>query len=479
MSRERRRYAKTLLPATSLLALGMLLWTAARPAWSDDRDLLRQSAGNPYVFVILDTTGSMSEKPGTTTQAFMGGDDPASKLYGAKQALYQVMSQFTDISYGFATLPNDDNLRVFRKHWIYSLDAAPSWSATLDYPVQGQGYTFGYGGTTSSPDVQFSCGSPGSLPANSGTFKTLIDNPQTGDLGNLTYSLWLKQSNRIYYVETLLTNGSKLGDATISVSTRRRRLATGSNKCGNNPPSNSNFDETLGFVTVTYTLVSDALLTDQIADTTSSNNWCTGLEPNTDASSDPYTITSVNPHIDVNLRYPTTANSSFSGNRLFDVGDFLPLDWTQDNKNEVLARLAPNLRLGETVPDFRNARYFQDAITGNPSGSSYALQLKNTSVHPLISGGNTPLGNSLQNFRTWYSGCATGTCKNTPGWASVAATSDPNWACRKKYVLVLTDGDETCGNASGACSTASALHNTDGVTVFVIGFGVANGSSNT
>jgi len=455
----------------------MLLWTPARPAWSDDRDLLRQSAGNPYVFVILDTSGSMSEQPGSSTESFMGGDDPASKIYGAKQALYQVMTQFNDISYGFASF-NQDGLRVFRKHWIYSPDAAPSWNATLGYPIQDQGYTFGYGGTTTSPDIQFSCGSPTTLPASGSTFTTLIDNPETGDLGaNLTYGLWLKQGTRTYYVETLLTNGSKLGDPTISVSTRRRRLATGSGKCGTNPPSNSTFDETLGFFTVTYTLITDAVLSDQIADKTATNT-CSGVDPNTDTSSDSYKITGVTPNVTVNLKYPTTKNPSFLTNALFDEGDFLPLSWTKDNKDEVLRRLAPNLRLGETVPDFRIARYFQDAITGNTSGS-YALQLKNAAVHPMISEGSTPLGNSLQAFRTWYAGCVTGTCSSTPGWAKVAATSDSNWACRKKYVIILTDGDETCSNAAGACSSAKALHDTDGVTVFVIGFGVASGSSNT
>jgi Tfp pilus tip-associated adhesin PilY1 len=486
MSRERRRHTCcSLLPAVLLLALGMLLWTPARPAWSDDRDLLRQSAGNPYVFVILDTTGSMSEMPGTTTESFMGGDDPASKLYGAKQALYQVMTQFTDISYGFATLPNDNALRVFRKHWIYMPNAAPSWNATLGYPIAAQGYTFGYGGTATSPDIQFTCTSPAALPASAGNFKTLIDNPQTGDLGNLTYGVWLSQGGRIYYVETLLTNGSKLGDPTVSVSTRRRRLATGSNRCGSNPPTNSNFDETLGFFTVTYTLVSDALLSDQIDDSTSTansgsnDNWCTGVEPNTDTASDTYKITSVTPNVTVNLRYPTTSNPSFVGNALFDEGDFLPLNWTKDNKDEILNRLAPNLRLGESTPDFRVARYFQDNFTGTTASGSYALQLKNTAVHPFIAGGNTPLGNSLQNFRSWYSGCVTGVCGKNLGWASVAAKSDPNWACRKKYVLVLTDGDETCGNAAGACTTATALQSTDGVTIFVIGFGVASGSSNT
>src|ERR1700755_2814344 len=98
MSRQRRRHSLlSALPPVLSLALGMLLWTPARPAWSDDRDLLRQSSGNPYVMVLLDTSGSMNEIPNQAgIDALASGDDSNSKLYSAKQALYQVMTQFNN-----------------------------------------------------------------------------------------------------------------------------------------------------------------------------------------------------------------------------------------------------------------------------------------------------------------------------------------------------------------------------------------------
>ena len=46
------------------------------------------------------------------------------------------------------------------------------------------------------------------------------------------------------------------------------------------------------------------------------------------------------------------------------------------------------------------------------------------SIHaPLIAGGATPIGASLQSFRTWFSGCASGACPANAGWKAVAAES--------------------------------------------------------
>ena len=497
MSRQRCRHAAhSLLPAALTLALGMGLWTQVRPAWSDDRDLLRQSSGDPYVFVILDTSGSMNEIPNQAgIDALAAGDDTNSKLYGAKQALYQVMTQFNNISYGFATF-NQDGLRVLRKHWIYKPNVDPTWSATLPYPTAGQGYAFGGGAPNSSFDanvqVQYTCTSPQTVPATNANLRQMVGYPRTGDNGDKTFGAWVRFGGRTYYVESKLANGSKLGDSSITVSWQRRRLQTGtaSTKCGANAPLTTAFDaaDQVSFYNVTYSLITDAVL-DNLYDTSSTtgadekqaSNTCgsgtspvIGYDPNSDTTADGYKITTVTPNVTVNLKYPTTTNPSFPTNTVFNEGDFLPLSWTKNNKDEVLDRLAPNLRLGETTPDFRVAHYFQDAITG--TGTSFALQLKNTSVHPLIGEGNTPLATTLQAYKTWYE-----------AWATVAAANDPEWACRRKYVLILTDGDETCNknppntgpiDITPACTAAATLKGSDSVTTFVIGFGVASGSAN-
>ena len=43
--------------------LALLLWIAAGAAVADDRDLLRESSGEPYVFILFDTSGSMHWTP--------------------------------------------------------------------------------------------------------------------------------------------------------------------------------------------------------------------------------------------------------------------------------------------------------------------------------------------------------------------------------------------------------------------------------
>lgn len=461
-----------MIPAVMLAFLGALVSVSVVPAWGDDRQLLRESSGDPYLFILLDTSGSMQEEPETSNNAFAGGDDPASKLYQAKEALYQVMSEFDTISFGFATF-NQDDLHAERKHFIYQPTSNPSWSSTLGYPVLGQRYIFGGGGG----NTQYSCGSPLSLPASGSNLDDLVQAPRTGDLGNQTLGTWLKQGTRTYYVETRIkSGGGTLGNATLQIEVRRRRVDTvGSNNCGSSPPSNTDFDNDTGFITLTYAFVTDALLRVPVSDITATNT-CSGWDPNSDASSDDYIITSTSPDTTVNLKYPTTVNPSFSTNRKFDSGDMLPLDWTRDNKDEILRRLAPNLRLGESVPDFRQARYFEDLST-SVNNSDRALKLRSSSARPLLAEGNTPLGNSVESFRTWYAGCAQGTCPKNSGWKDVAALNDPNWPCRKKFLLVLTDGDETCSNGNGACSGTASLRAQEGITTFVVAFGLPGGSN--
>ena len=79
-------------------------------AHADDRDILRDSSTKPYVFVILDTSGSMNWAPkctrprstaGTCTYLCptgdcavpRDGDDPASKFRQSKEALYEVLQR--------------------------------------------------------------------------------------------------------------------------------------------------------------------------------------------------------------------------------------------------------------------------------------------------------------------------------------------------------------------------------------------------
>ncbi|MEM1178907.1 MAG: PilC/PilY family type IV pilus protein [Acidobacteriota bacterium] len=139
------------------------------------------------------------------------------------------------------------------------------------------------------------------------------------------------------------------------------------------------------------------------------------------------------------------------------------------------------------LPDFRTAVYFKDTYDENPSNRRRRLRLRDESERPLVASGMTPLNGALQDFQLWYQGGPNQSCdldpgENPIGWCQYAAVFDLNWNCRQKYVLMITDGDETCDLPSGdenypACDTAGDLL-TDGVRTFVVGFGLPEDEDN-
>src|SRR6202035_718270 len=87
-----------------VLALAVFALAIGRAASADDRQLLRKSTAEPYVLIVLDTSGSMNWAPPCSPADFAAGacnflcptgdcyvpkqgDDPASKTYQAKQAI--------------------------------------------------------------------------------------------------------------------------------------------------------------------------------------------------------------------------------------------------------------------------------------------------------------------------------------------------------------------------------------------------------
>ena len=190
---------------------------------------------------------------------------------------------------------------------------------------------------------------------------------------------------------------------------------------------------------------------------------------------------------------------------IFDHGDFIPFDWLADNNKEIRTYLAPNTIDSGADPDYRVVTYFQDRTwntTGDPDRvlrSDRKLRLKddldfsNTGSdpddadddvyvadtalankrRPLVSWGSTPIYKSVQQFRSWYT-----------DWVKYAKVRDPDWQCRAKYLLFLTDGDETCdqGPPLPICAASndvlylsSSLAVEDRVKTYVVGFGLPGG----
>jgi hypothetical protein len=209
-------------------------------------------------------------------------------------------------------------------------------------------------------------------------------------------------------------------------------------------------------------------------------NTCTGGDHNDDADADKYPDSA-----GYNLRWPTdpdppplrfdTDGDGFLDLEDFPVGDLVPFDWEDDHKVDLLERLAPNTGVNPAAPpDFRVASYFRDV---HQSGEDF-LRLKDERMRPMVAEGATPLGGAVADFREWYSGCRIGTCPGATGWQDVAVVFDRDFNCRKKFLIVLTDGDNTCTGPS-ACTGTASLQAQLGIKTYVVAFGVAQGNGNT
>jgi hypothetical protein len=507
-----------LCPAAALAGLlGLALLAAGSgTASADDRDLLRESSGRPYVFIILDTSGSMNWTPPCSQADFnankcktlcpyrdcyarLQADDASSKFYQAKQALYEVLKDVKDVQFGFATY-NQDDLYVEAKHWIYlagsggvSLPGSGSIPARV-FPAVGAEDIIGnlWNCDTGANDHEIGCLNTKPADLDDPWEITRMQRLPKGGLSfSSTVTFYIRWAGTTYKIKYTPTGGNKPGDPTIQLKVRV-------DKCTNGSCSSTTL---LSEPTITYSLsftngVADEFLswdnagTDPNHTSTSSdptvdyfsaaasdsgaNNTCSGWDPNTDSSNDPGPAHSNTPN--VNLRFATIPTDLRGA--AFYTGDVIPLDWNNDHKTDILRRLAPNQVLTPAAaPDFRIAPY----LANLPAGSDSFLRLKDTTgvTRPLIAAGSTPLGNTINAFKTWYStGCPSCTPKVT-SWKSTAASQDSEWGCRRKYLLVITDGDETCNG--DPCGATLNLKNNEGVLTYVVAFGlnVANNSSNS
>lgn len=437
-------------------------------AQADDKELLGRRARPPYVFILFDTSGSMTWNVGETELPFLRSDSPDSKIYQAKQALYQVVSDLSGVNFGFASF-NQDDMRVTRKHWLYQartngIKLFPSSpSSTLYAPMQGEAHAFGATHTCTTGS-QIGCNT--SNPADVGDSWEYIRTrmlSKLGTTGTSAVSYFLRAPNPSGGTRTFTVTFDDTGTAVVygspTISVRVSVSASGIGAVA--PPQTVLFDLVpggeAGFVSndlgasrtsrVGYFDFADIL----------NDNTCAGWEGNDDDSSDDYEGT--------NLKVPTdNSDTSLAVERRY--GDVIPLNWDDDNRDQVLARLAPNRLLEDPEdedfePDFRVAPYLENTPI---SGEIHLVDdLEDADGTVLMPEGLTPLGGSLADFRTWYD-----------SWRELAANGeeddrDDEFGCRNTYVLLLTDGLETC-SGNGQAQAAALLD--AGIKTFVVGFGV-------
>lgn len=513
-------YRHQLLRSSFCLA-ALLGMASVVPSWSDDRDLLKRSEDNPYVFVILDVSGSMNWQPAGDAWAPASADDPNSKFYQAKSGLFRVLQATDDINFGFATY-NQDGLQVTHKHFLYRLadgQPAPPWvtaaGAQFNWPSTTEPITFGptFG---SNPITPF--GVTGTLGTNFGSCSTAT-NPVTVNVGSdftqignnlleergefnrfpklgwpgspVTTQIFFRHrvgsTTYNFRMDFSLLSGT-LGSDTITVRMRLRRIPSSSCTSGFTYDSGDVDRQFVRYYAtdnrgLPLSGASSFIVWERDADVGPSgepagyfqmlangaSNTCAGWDSNTDSSSD-------QPVSGYNLRHPTVNHpampSACSG--CLNRGDVIPLEWDDSvwlghsnpsvamrNRDLIMTRLAPNLitqGMG-AVPDFRQSPYFRNSQTGG------RLTLLNANARPLIASGATPIGASMNNFLQWFQ-----------NWRTVAAANDPRWGCKSVYLLIITDGDETCN--SNPAQRATDLMNL-GVETYVVGYGLAGGSGNT
>ena len=416
-------------------------------------------------------------------------DDPGSKFYQAKEALYEVLTNpsFPSAQLGFATY-NQDTLGVRAKHWLYRATSnGPTITSWGSFPAIGDEQVFGFAWSCDTGNNDHDIGCTAAKPADltDDWERTRMERLPKGGLTPTTtiVDYFVRHATvtyRVRYQGSLGTYGSNL---TVTVSVLKcNNTACSSTTAQPGSPASVVFqpvDEFISWDNAPASLATDTPSRtapelhyfSTVAADSSSGNTCAGWDPNTDTPADRSNSYS--------LRY-LTDNTDPRGSTFF-VGDVVPLDWNNNHKVDVLKRLAPNHGAG--TPDFGISSYLAN---NRASGDSF-LKLKSESQRPLLASGSTPLGASLASFRAWYNGCSgTGTCQGTSGWvgqASNPTTGDTSFRCRNKYMIILTDGDDTCpppppaGGNPNTCAYADRLRQ-EGVTIFVVAFGVTQDEGN-
>jgi len=475
------------LPVVAVLLCALMARSAvSQPAGCD----AAQPPPYPYVFILLDISGSMNHAAPCTQAEYdagqcayvcsgngqchtpMQGDHPGSKWFQTRQALYNVISGIDDVRFGFATFSDQNAQRVKAKHWLYQATTpGPTILAPGGGPFPAVGSQEVFGQTWSCA-AGAGDGCSVSVPADlsdAWEVTRVRRLPKGGDAFTQPVDVFVRSANSIVYkVRYEPVGGGALGGPVQTTVTTWR--------C-----SGSSCTTLIGTQTVSWEPVGEFLSWENAASTASraqpysffnqptasdpfaAATLCSsggGWEPNADDAAD----TSTFGGIPYNLKHATDATDPRGS--IFTKGDVIPLDWLDQHKQDVLARLAPNLALDPlAAPDFRTAVYFEDhAVPGEPF-----LRLNDETARPLVPFGLSSLAWTVRDFHDWFADCGS-KCPDAANWEDIAALGDPEWSCRRLHLLVITDSQEDCYSFN-PCADIAALRNRTGLTTSIIGIG--------
>ena len=435
------------------------------PLASDDTDLMRVNTAQPYVMFLFDVSSSMNLEVGTSNWLPLGGDDPNSRIYAAKKAVYDVINSQSEVNYGLMTY-NQDRLRVQAKHWLYVTASDPDTTWPLPYPLPnadavldatddaltlGRHILGGVAGTCTAPlDL--------SVPVERAKVNRF---PKLGEKGTEVTEIWVKPSRngstyRLRFSAPEIQAGSAaLGAATLTLQVQADQILNCTGSGGGDDDDGHVYPAVTHVAKVVLSVVDDFLMADSgdrfaddgvegggndIEDFAGFWEWsdamadavCSdgspftgkGLESNYDdpeldrnpppelsaydnelTSDDEYCANGATPPCTgarYDLKYRTSLDATLSQFRELDRGDFIPYHWDISAHEDVLRRLNPKHGNAAGEPaDFGAASYFADTTDG--SGTGY-LELRDTNQRPMIAAGQSPFGKTINDYRCWYLG---------------------------------------------------------------------------
>ncbi|MFP3938928.1 MAG: PilC/PilY family type IV pilus protein [Thermoanaerobaculia bacterium] len=523
----RRRAARA---AVLTVALVSAVLAVQRAKAADDVDLLRVNGGNPYVLVLLDTSASMALLPPDLNDkgdlgplAAANGDDRNSKLFQAKQALYEVLSAVENVNFGLVEF-NKDHPRVLRKHWLYAPQTSVNHFSSFTYPVATPSdpsdrdkleTMWVFGEPPAGLPEAGTCAAPIAFSTNDKDNTDIQLNRFPKDIASSgTARQWIEVSNTTYLLEVSADSGA-LGDATVDVRVTLSEVLTCSPLSTALPVT----DTVVSFERVTDFLMVEGDLTgandpgvesgpfdmtnnqtdpdectadetiagfldfqDMAADGTCghADRPFTGLgsESNQDSENGPDAADDLDTFCwdtsagsCYNLRYPTQADPRFPE---LDTGDFLPLNWQVDHREEFLSRLNP--RHPEYDPNrpedyFGIARFFRDT----PDSQAGIVRLRNEGEKPIVAFGNSPWTRTLTDLRCWYNSSDSNRCKTEPkvypdGFESLFREHDEFYECRIPYLITITDSEENGEQVQNFASVYNDLDDSHGMRNWIFSF---------
>lgn len=523
MSRNRHPLRSLAFTLGVAALVGGMLVTGVTPGFTNDVQLLRRGSATPFVFVLLDTSGSMNL--GLNDLWLPGGaDNPSSRLFLARRALAEVFRELgdEDISVGMAGY-NHDRLRVVAKHWLYYNDQAlPAGNAwPIEFPatdtdgltslvdtltvdtnadgladamdgipdslisdVEGNVMTFGepFAVGTNIPALRQagSCASPLDLDTVAGLRRAqafAIDpspsNPST---------LYVAKQNKRYRLTVKTDPASQIGNDNFRVDMTLQEVKVVSGSCNDqgsamslslNLRIDANLNQHLVYDSTsgTETLAGLWNATDVVETTdyfTERPHTGFGWEGNYDSNHDG-SLNSLTGSTNVDCYsgtspctpYVPLRQTQLASDRVLDRGDLLPFDWNNTNLDEFLRRMNP------ITERYGVASYFRDTL------SSGILPPTDDDRVPLMAAGLSPLNKSINDFRCYYTGEGN-KCNGTPffgdGWDALACEKDKTYGCRRPYLIVISDGEENT-NGADATSEVANMNSKAGVQTWVLNLG--------